>query len=146
MVSVEARSDPELVDLDPSTAISDPEIISRMAEFGKASMRLAATDILSVTVQVIGEGGENNLHAHRGSDALWLTLSGSARFYGEHDKVLADVLPMHGLIIPRGFRYWFESSSKESLVILRIAAQDTTTTDERIDLTPQKREINHVSV
>ena len=51
-----------------------PQMVSR----GKMGNSLFKTDILGTTVQVVTEGGETNLHAHAGSDATWLVISGQA--------------------------------------------------------------------
>jgi hypothetical protein len=42
------------------------------------------------------------------------------------------------LLIPRGTPYWFESSSKEPLVIMRFSARAQDTIDKRIDYTERK--------
>ena len=42
------------------------------------------------------------------------------------------------LLIPRGVPYWFESSSKEALVIMRFSARAQNTPDKRIDYTERK--------
>ncbi|MBI2988968.1 MAG: cupin domain-containing protein [Deltaproteobacteria bacterium] len=111
-----------------------PEIVSR----GKKGFSLFRTDILGATVQVVTEGGETNLHAHAGSDAAWLVLAGEATFYGEGDKIVAKLGKHEMLLIPRGVPYWFESSSKEPLVIMRFSARAQDTADKRIDYTERK--------
>ncbi len=75
----------------------------------KVSMRLAQTDVVRALVQVIKEGGENNLHYHSKVDGMFMVLSGKIRFYGPEDKVLGEFGRMEGLIIPRNARYWFEA-------------------------------------
>ena len=59
---------------------------------GKSIVTLCQTNHLEGVVQVWKTGGENNLHAHRHRDGLWLVLSGRARFYTEGDKVLAELV------------------------------------------------------
>ena len=49
---------------------------------GKAVIRLVQSDILMGNVQVVSEGGDNNLHSHAGMDGFWFVLKGKARFYG----------------------------------------------------------------
>ena len=110
-----------------------PQIVSR----GKKGTSLFRTDILGATVQVVTEGGETNLHAHAGSDATWLVLAGQATFYGEGDK-------NEMLLIPRGTPYWFESSSKEPLVIMRFSARAQDTVDKRINYTERKEKPREV--
>jgi mannose-6-phosphate isomerase-like protein (cupin superfamily) len=112
----------------------NPQMVSR----GKKGQSLFRTDILGATVQVVTEGGETNLHAHAGSDATWLVVAGQATFYGEGDKVVAKLDKNDMLLIPRGVPYWFESSSKEALVIMRFSARAQNTPDKRIDYTERK--------
>jgi mannose-6-phosphate isomerase-like protein (cupin superfamily) len=111
-----------------------PQMVSK----GKKGTSLFKTDILGATVQVVTEGGETNLHAHAGSDASWLVLSGQAAFYGKEDKLIARLDKNEMLLIPRGVPYWFESSSKEPLVIMRFSARDKDHIDRRIDYTERK--------
>ena len=35
-----------------------------------------------------GEGGENNLHSHKGMDGFWMVLSGKVKFYGPGDILM----------------------------------------------------------
>jgi len=113
----------------PAQAPTAPEPFTRfevhppLVERGKKGARLARTDILSVTVQSINQGGETNLHAHMDQDAAWLVLNGQAKFYTEGDSEVATLNRYEGLVIPRGTLYWFESSSDENLIILRMAAK-----------------------
>jgi mannose-6-phosphate isomerase-like protein (cupin superfamily) len=107
-------------------------------ERGKKVVPLCQTDLMRAHVQVIQEGGENNLHAHTGNDGFWLVLGGRARFYGEGDVVLAELGENEGVLIPRGFKYWFESAGGEPLEILHVAAVAQNAKDERINFTPLK--------
>ncbi len=75
----------------------------------KVSVRLGQTDILRGHIQVIKEGGENNLHYHSRVDGMFTVLSGKIRFYGPGDEVIGDCGPMEGVIIPRNARYWFDN-------------------------------------
>jgi mannose-6-phosphate isomerase-like protein (cupin superfamily) len=111
-----------------------PQMVSR----GKMGNSLFKTDILGTTVQVVTEGGETNLHAHAGSDATWLVVSGQASFYGKDNNVVARLDKNEMLLIPRGTPYWFESSSKEPLVIIRFSARVKDHIDRRIDYTERK--------
>ena len=40
----------------------------------KAIVGLCQTDIIRGAVQVVKEGGDNNLHSHTGMDGLWMVL------------------------------------------------------------------------
>jgi mannose-6-phosphate isomerase-like protein (cupin superfamily) len=112
-----------------------PQMVSR----GKKGTSLFRTDILGATVQVVTEGGETNLHAHAGSDATWLVVSGQASFYAKGDKLVARLEKNEMLLIPRGTPYWFESSSKEPLVIMRFSSRVKDHIDRRIDYTERKQ-------
>jgi len=106
---------------------------------GKKSRRLAKTDISQVHAQLItSDGGETNLHSHTGEDETWLVLNGRVRWYGAGDVVIADQGKYEGIIIPRGFPYWFESSGDEPLEIMRFGARDQTMAQERVDYNPPK--------
>lgn len=104
----------------------------------KKSMLMCSSDIMRVHAQVVKTGGENNLHSHTGEDAFWLVLSGAVKFYGEGDKVVGELKRHEGILIPRGFNYWFESASDEPLEILRIAARDQNMENKRVNHAPLK--------
>ena len=104
----------------------------------KKSMLMCNSDLMRVHAQVVKTGGENNLHTHTGEDAFWLVLSGAVKFYGEGDKLIAELKKHEGIMVPRGFKYWFESSSDEPLEILRVSARDQTTENKRVNYTPLK--------
>ncbi|HWD23952.1 MAG TPA: cupin domain-containing protein [Acidimicrobiales bacterium] len=73
-------------------------------------------------IQTVGEGGETNLHSHKNLDGFWFVLSGQSRFYTTDDVVIADLGPMEGILIPRGYPYWFEKSGDDELMILQVEA------------------------
>lgn len=104
----------------------------------KKNIPLCKSDILKGGLQVVMKGGENNLHAHTGDDAFWFVLGGAVKFYGEGDKLLADLKKHEGIMIPRGFKYWFESASEEPLEILRVAAKDQNIQNKRVNYTSLK--------
>lgn len=107
-------------------------------EKGKGIVRLCRSDLVYSTVQVLQAGGENNLHAHPAQDGIWIVLKGRVKFYGKDDAVLAELGPLQGIHIPRGFYYWFESASPEMLEILQVEAIDKSVRNERLNATPQK--------
>ena len=86
----------------------------------KQSMRLASGDHIKVNVQVVREGGENNLHYHVHSDTTWMVLKGRARFYGPGDVLLGEFGALQGIFMPGGARYWFEKVGDEPLEILQM--------------------------
>ena len=99
----------------------------------KKSMLICNSDLMKVMVQVVKDGGENNLHSHTGDDAFWYVIGGAVKFYGEGDKLIGEFI-----LMPRGFQYWFESSSSEPLEILRVTAKDQNVKNERVNHTPLK--------
>jgi mannose-6-phosphate isomerase-like protein (cupin superfamily) len=105
---------------------------------GKGIVRLCRSDIVYSSVQVLQEGGENNMHAHPAQDGIWIVLKGRVKFYGKGDAVLAELGPLQGIHIPRGFYYWFESASPEMLEILQVEAIDKSVKNERLNMTPPK--------
>jgi mannose-6-phosphate isomerase-like protein (cupin superfamily) len=92
-----------------------------------------------VQVQVVKSGGENNLHTHTGEDAFWYVISGAVKFYGEGDQLVGEYKKGEGVLIPRGYKYWFESASQEPLEILRVTARDQNIDNKRVDLSPKKQ-------
>jgi len=104
----------------------------------KKTWQICNSDLMKVQVQVVKSGGENNLHTHTGEDAFWYVISGAVKFYGEGDKVIGEYQKGEGILVPRGFKYWFESASNEQLEILRVTAKDQSVDNKRVDLSPQK--------
>ncbi|HEX9453957.1 MAG TPA: cupin domain-containing protein, partial [Candidatus Binatia bacterium] len=104
----------------------------------KKTWQVCNSDLMKVQVQVVKDGGENNLHTHTGEDAFWYVISGAVRFYGEGDKVIGEYQKGEGMLVPRGFKYWFESASSDTLEILRVTAKDQNIDNKRVDLSPQK--------
>jgi len=104
----------------------------------KKTWQVCNSDLMKVQVQVVKSGGENNLHTHTGEDAFWYVISGAVKFYGEGDKIIGEYRKGEGVLVPRGFKYWFESASNEQLEILRVTAKDQSVDNKRVDLSPQK--------
>jgi len=104
----------------------------------KKTWQVCNSDLMKVQVQVVKSGGANNLHTHTGEDAFWYVVSGAVKFYGEGDKVIGEYQKGEGILVPRGFKYWFESASNEQLEILRVTAKDQSVDNKRVDLSPQK--------
>ena len=104
----------------------------------KKTMQVCNSDLMKVQVQVVKNGGENNLHTHTGEDAFWYVISGAVKFYGEGDKLVGEYKKGEGILVPRGYKYWFESASTEPLEVLRVTAKDQNIDNKRVDLSPQK--------
>ena len=130
--------------IESATASPPPTIFhykKKERKRGKLVHILCRSDLMTAAVQVIGRGGETNLHSHPTLDGFWFVLSGRARFYTTDDDVVAELGPDEGILIPRGFPYWFETASQEELEILqveastRLAATLAEFVDGRIDYT-----------
>jgi mannose-6-phosphate isomerase-like protein (cupin superfamily) len=106
----------------------------------KCSVRLAQTDIMRASIQVIREGGENNLHYHSKVDGMFTVLNGRIRFYGPGDKVLGEYGKYEGVFIPRNARYWFESVGTEEAEVMLVQGfhQKGAELSGRTDVEPQK--------
>lgn len=107
----------------------------------KRVVRLARATNSHCNVQVVGEGGETNLHSHTFLDGYWIVLSGRARFYTTDDEVVGDLGPMEGVLIPREYPYWFEAVGGEELEILQIEVETRDPADtrpQRVDYTELK--------
>lgn len=107
----------------------------------KAIVSLCQTDIIRGAVQVIREGGDNNLHSHTGMDGFWMVLKGRARWYGPGDQVLGEFGPYEGIVMPRNSQYWFESIGEEDLELLQVVAFDRSVRNARVDVDPPKFDI-----
>ena len=105
----------------------------------KAVFYLAHSDLFMATMQIIIEGGDNNLHYHPGRDSLWMVMKGRVRFHGAHG-VIGEYGPHEGLITPHNTRYWFESASEdEELHLLHIeTANRRKNQKNRVNLTPKR--------
>jgi mannose-6-phosphate isomerase-like protein (cupin superfamily) len=96
-------------------------------------------DLVRLNVQIVKEGGENNLHYHTGGDTVWLVLKGGARFYGVGDKLLGELGPQGGILLPGGARYWFDKVGAEDLEILQIVCKESRAAQtQRINLDQHK--------
>jgi mannose-6-phosphate isomerase-like protein (cupin superfamily) len=110
---------------------------------GKGFVRLCQTPHLSASVQVVAQGGENNLHFHRHQDGFFMVLAGRARFYGEGDRLLGDLGLHEGILIPHDFKYWFESAGEQPLELIQVEASTRPMSQsdmdaQRIDVAPRK--------
>src|SRR5918999_3034120 len=90
----------------------------------KKTLQVCNSDLMKVQVQVVKDGGENNLHSHTGDDAFWYVMSGAVKFYGEGDEIIGEFKKGEGILISRGFKYLVENSSSGPLEVLRVTAKD----------------------
>jgi len=122
-----------------------PEKMTR----SKANTIIAKSNLMRAMVQVVREGGENNLHYHAKVDGFWFVLKGKARFYGPGDELIAEVAPQEGVVIPQYARYWFEKAGEEDLEILLVQSFDEGNQSEsgRTDSAPKKlKDVDQFSV
>ena len=125
------------------------EAESRIAPFGfrrpaenldssKAVFYLAHSDLMIATVQIITEGGDNNMHYHPGRDSFWMVLKGRLRFHGS-DGVIGEYGPNEGLLMPRNARYWFETADpNQELHLLHVEANTGKDEVKRVNLMAKK--------
>ena len=114
---------------------------------GKALVRLAQSNIMFSAIQIIEDGGDNNLHSHAAMDGLWFVLTGRARFYGTtEDIIIAELGPHEGIFIPRDYPYWFEKIGEDQLQLLQVEAIDRTIKNLRTDYKEQKESATNVKM
>ncbi|MGX7680334.1 cupin domain-containing protein [Jatrophihabitans sp. DSM 45814] len=88
----------------------------RFAPESKRAEALARTPEMGLyRVRYRAGGGENGLHSHPG-DSIWMVLSGAVRFYAEKSRLVADLGPGGGVMIPSEATYRFQCSEDSELV------------------------------
>jgi hypothetical protein len=92
---------------------------------GRSNTPLSHTGNMWATLKVYASGGENGLHAHTNEDHTFVVLSGSAKYHGKNGEI-GEVGPLQGIMIPAHAYYWFEATSSEPLVMLRIGSRTGT--------------------
>ena len=114
--------------------------------FGKkAHVKLAGTNSCRASVQVLNQGGENNLHYHPNMDLIYMVLKGRVQFYGAEGKLLGDYGPHQGLLLPENSRYWFKSVGEEEAWLLQIAGYPKgAAMSKRIPLEPARADAGGV--
>jgi len=95
---------------------------AQLLDQGRTNTLLARTDNMWATLKVYASGGENGLHMHPNEDHTFIVLQGSARYY-DADGGCTDVGKHAGIMLPAGTHYWFEATSKEPLVLVRIGCR-----------------------
>jgi mannose-6-phosphate isomerase-like protein (cupin superfamily) len=119
----------------------------------KGMQLLCRSDIIIGAVQVVKVGGETNLHAHKLLDGFWFVLKGRAKFYTVDNELVADLGPHEGILVPRGYPYWFErGDGPDDLEILQVEASAKPIgsieefVEDRVDYEPRKRQMGDVDV
>jgi quercetin dioxygenase-like cupin family protein len=84
--------------------------------------KLVGTDSSRVSIQVLNQGGENNLHYHPNVDLTYMVLKGKVAFYGPGDALIGEYGPLEGLNLPENSRYWFVAVGTDEAHLLQIQA------------------------
>ena len=95
---------------------------AQMLDQGRTNTALARTENMWATLKVYASGGENALHTHPNEDHTFIVLQGSARYH-DADGGHTDVGRHEGIMLPAGAYYWFEATSKEPLVLVRVGCR-----------------------
>jgi mannose-6-phosphate isomerase-like protein (cupin superfamily) len=95
---------------------------------------------LNAAVQVVREGGENNLHYHLRMDSFYMVLKGGVRFFGVDEKLIGEYGPYEGILVPAGARYRFEKVGPEELELLQVSRWefDGKEAPVRVNIEPHK--------
>ena len=123
---------PQIFKYEPKAAEAGNLEVSNQSTFRKSTSRLCKTDLVQAAVKVFIGGGENELHYHTGNDGFWMIREGRARFCGESGAVIAELGKNEGILIPRGFSYWFQIVGDEPLEVLHVAAKAQDTKDVQV--------------
>jgi mannose-6-phosphate isomerase-like protein (cupin superfamily) len=94
---------------------------ARLPLDGRANLPMATSANMWVVLKTYASGGENELHAHPNEDHTFVILQGAARFFGPggEEKVIGAG---EGVLLPRGTFYWFQTTSVEPMVLLRVGS------------------------
>ena len=103
---------------------------------------LVQSGMIKCLMQVVRDGGENNLHYHTNSETIWMVMRGRVRFYGNGDKVLGEFGPEEGILMPGGARYWFEKVGDGDLELLQVIGSAPNLPEERINVDRHKDWMN----
>ena len=109
----------------PISTAGNPKFFKLRAQLlddGRDIVPLAETENLWTWIKVYASGGENVLHAHVNEDHMFIILHGRAKFYGPN-KEEKELGRNEGLMLPAGTFYYFNCTSEEPLVLLRVGAR-----------------------
>lgn len=91
---------------------------------GRTTDVRARTDLMTVTIKVYAEGGENAMHCHPYEDHAFVVVEGQATFHLGSDGNVRVLNTYEGVMLPKGAFYWFESTGDRNLVMIRTGASD----------------------
>ena len=93
-----------------------------LLSLGRDNWPLVRTDLVSLTLKVYAEGGENAMHYHTNEEHSFIVLQGEATFHLDTDENTHVIHQWEGVFLPKGAQYYFQSSGDENLVLLRVGA------------------------
>lgn len=93
---------------------------------------LINSKLVKLMVRIIRESSEPQLRYHTNSETIWMVMRGRARFYGVGDKLLADLGPQQGILLPGGSRYRFERVGAGELELMQTIAVAADPNDEQL--------------
>jgi mannose-6-phosphate isomerase-like protein (cupin superfamily) len=86
----------------------------------KAFVDIVKDDNTEVYVQIINDGGDNNLHYHPNMNSVFYVLKGRVKIYGPDDLLYKDCGVNDGVYMPADTRYWFEVTGDEEAWLLHV--------------------------
>jgi len=104
-----------------------------LLSLGRDNHPLARSELMSLTLKVYAEGGENAMHYHTNEEHSFIVLQGEATFHLDSEENAHVVYQWEGVFLPRGAQYYFQSSGNENLVLLRVGAPGRSNGDGRRD-------------
>jgi mannose-6-phosphate isomerase-like protein (cupin superfamily) len=88
---------------------------------GRINIELANTDLLTLSLKVNAEGGENAIHTHMNEDHSFIVLEGEVTFFDENETPTV-VGQYGGIMIPKGAFYRYLNTGDRNLFLLRVGA------------------------
>ena len=89
---------------------------------GRVNIDLARTDLLTLSLKINAEGGENAVHMHLNEDHSFVVLEGEVTFFDEHG-VGTTLGQYEGIMIPKGAFYRYLNTGDRNLFLLRVGAK-----------------------
>ena len=90
---------------------------------GKGDIILPGAENLSGVIKRYDVGGENRMHEHPTEEHTFYVLQGEGTFHLEKDENEVVVKQFDAIHLPAGTNYWFTSTGKDKLIILRTGTQ-----------------------
>ena len=122
MATQSTLSNPRWTRAEVATKAVSFTLRTQLLKQGRTQIEVARTENMWIWVKVYASGGENGLHTHPNEDHLFVIMDGSARFY-DAEGGTTDLGHHEGIMLPAGAYYWFEATSAEPLVLVRIGSR-----------------------